>query len=103
MWLPYFNFNSYMVRLKEDMKIKQYIREKFQFLYGTIKRSCPDYLTGMSLPFQFLYGTIKRLHNNPLGVGMKNFNSYMVRLKASWLILSKAILLFQFLYGTIKS
>ncbi len=53
--------------------------------------------------FQFLHGTIKSLHNNQLGIGMKNFNSYMVQLKDYRKLNTRlGYGKFQFLHGTIK-
>ncbi|SFC73302.1 hypothetical protein SAMN05421747_1228 [Parapedobacter composti] len=54
----------------------------FQFLYGAIKGKHKGGKAVIKVEFQFLYGAIKgaALHNNQLGIG--NFNSCMVRLKA---------------------
>ena len=54
------HFNSYMVRLKvalEEDVIGGMI--KFQFLYGTIKRTIVSSTLPIIEIFQFLYGTIK--------------------------------------------
>ena len=55
------NFNSTMVRLKEDIpSYQQRMRWQFQFHYGTIKSSSwTDMLEEFGV-FQFHYGTIKR-------------------------------------------
>ena len=53
------NFNSCMVRLKvENVRTYDSIN-KFQFLYGTIKRYIGQWGGVNFTAFQFLYGTIK--------------------------------------------
>ncbi|SFC73314.1 hypothetical protein SAMN05421747_1229 [Parapedobacter composti] len=71
-----------MVRLKAGGASPARQVKVFQFLYGAIKGISRQTACMDKLQFQFLYGAIKgaALHNNQLGIG--NFNSCMVRLKA---------------------
>jgi len=71
-----------MVRLKLAIFSKDFLRFfLFQFLYGAIKVDLIAYIRQSSIIFQFLYGAIKvrrKFYNINL---VRNFNSYMVRLK----------------------
>ena len=54
-------FNSTMVRLKDQYQHHwRNQRRKFQFHYGTIKRTAARLRGGCVAVFQFHYGTIKR-------------------------------------------
>ncbi len=53
------DFNSFMVQLKETKTAVAGIVERFQFLYGTIKRKKAVATRRSYYKFQFLYGTIK--------------------------------------------
>ena len=49
-----------MVQLKEKRKLNtENVKEKFQFLYGTIKSNLTPEQQAALKQFQFLYGTIK--------------------------------------------
>ncbi len=50
-----------MVRLREQRANSWRVRLKFQFQYGTIKRSLDGIGFQDLITFQFQYGTIKRL------------------------------------------
>ena len=53
------NFNSTMVRLKEEAGLNPYLLVEFQFHYGTIKRKNAVQEGLKTIAFQFHYGTIK--------------------------------------------
>ena len=72
-----------MVRLKDHaLPLLDYITS-FQFHYGTIKSDLKLLQEKTYLLFQFHYGTIKRKQYETYSTIVPNFNSTMVRLKAS--------------------
>ena len=72
-----------MVRLKVLLPLYGFTIYLFQFHYGTIKSDLKLLQEKTYLLFQFHYGTIKRKQYETYSTIVPNFNSTMVRLKAS--------------------
>ena len=92
-----------MVRLKDGSSFTELGIRQFQFHYGTIKSTLPEYFRRKLYSFQFHYGTIKRRGTSILPKRIAYFNSTMVRLKERLRKSLSEYSKFQFHYGTIKS
>ena len=70
-----------MVRLKVVKKTAKGIAKRFQFHYGSVKRTWASRGIGVTSRFQFHYGSVKRKQVKIPHKIDKDFNSTMVRLK----------------------
>ena len=103
-FLPMFIFQfQYGTIKRSKAHLKWNSLSSFQFQYGTIKSWLWDTEKLVTKVFQFQYGTIKSILGG-IGCQMRfDFNSSMVRLKASATnVIHSCWPLFQFQYGTIK-
>jgi len=98
------DFNSNMVRLKEDeAKLNDLGDKIFQFQYGSIKSFISKSFRKLVNLFQFQYGSIKRTCHIGQRIGQKEFQFQYGSIKSIFEFIDVlSFTLFQFQYGSIK-